>query len=155
MPWTTRILVVANETACAPELLEALQARNNTDHAEFTLVMPVGTRREDSRARLEAALKRMRTEGLRVDGCLGSIDPLVAVTEVFDPARFDEIVVSTLPAELSRWLACSLPRRVERLTGMPVVHVEASRHYCELLDEQPVAERGANAHLSHAYTASR
>ena len=36
------------------------------------------------------------------------------------------MVVSTLPTHLSRWLKLDLPRRVERATGLPVQHVEAS-----------------------------
>ena len=45
---------------------------------------------------------------------------------VWDPAKFDEIVVSTLPTGTSKWLQIDLPHRVERITGMPVEHVVAS-----------------------------
>ena len=39
---------------------------------------------------------------------------------------YDEIVVSTLPGSISKWLKLDLPHRVERSTGLPVTHVEAS-----------------------------
>jgi hypothetical protein len=53
------------------------------------------------------------------------IDPFTAVVEIWNPARFDEIVVSTLPASTSRWMQAGLPGRIERHTGALVRHVEA------------------------------
>jgi hypothetical protein len=47
-----------------------------------------------------------------------------AVLEVWSPAAFDEVIVSTLPASTSRWLQTGLPRRIERYTGALVRHVE-------------------------------
>jgi hypothetical protein len=38
---------------------------------------------------------------------------------------FDEIIVSTLPAGLSRWVKKDVPRRIARLTDMPVTTVQA------------------------------
>ena len=43
--------------------------------------------------------------------------------EVWDPKRYDEIVVSTLPMRFSKWLHAGLPERIERITGAPVTHV--------------------------------
>jgi hypothetical protein len=53
-------------------------------------------------------------------------DPLVAVQEEWDPIRFDEVIVSTLPMNTSRWLRVDLPRRVANVTGVSVKHVVAS-----------------------------
>jgi hypothetical protein len=39
--------------------------------------------------------------------------------------KFDEVVVSTLPTGVSRWLGLDLPRRLEKLTGVSVLHVVA------------------------------
>jgi hypothetical protein len=47
------------------------------------------------------------------------------VLDVWNPAQFDEIIVSTLPASTSRWMRSGLPRRVEQRTGALVRHVEA------------------------------
>jgi hypothetical protein len=78
----------------------------------------------DARARLDEALERMRARGLEsVDGSVGDPDPVVAVMEVWDPMRFDEVVVSTLPTGSSRWLGLDLPHRLEKLTSVPVRHV--------------------------------
>jgi hypothetical protein len=50
---------------------------------------------------------------------------MTAVTAIWDPERFDEVIVATLPQQLSRWLRLDLPRRVERLTARSVRHVVA------------------------------
>jgi hypothetical protein len=38
---------------------------------------------------------------------------------------YDEVIVSTLPVKVSKWLKLDLPHRVERGTGLPVTHVVA------------------------------
>jgi hypothetical protein len=79
--------------------------------------------------RLEEALEAMRGAGLaKVEGRVGDPDPVVAAMEVWDPMVFDEIVVSTLPTGVSRWLGLDLPRRLEKLTGVTVRHVVAQPH---------------------------
>jgi hypothetical protein len=51
---------------------------------------------------------------------------MVAVQDVWDPRRFDEIIVATLPTGVSRWMAADLPHRVERFSGARVAHVVAA-----------------------------
>jgi len=66
----------------------------------------------------------MRDAGLdNVDGHVGDPDPIVAVMEIWDPLKFDEIIVSTLPTGSSRWMGIDLPHRLEKLTAVPVRHV--------------------------------
>ena len=129
MPWKYSVLVIANVTAGSDELLDALKGRAEEGPAQFTLLLPAtgGGRggREAAAVRLEAALERMREAGLEVHGRVGDSDPLAAVYDVWDPRKWDEIVVATLSGEESRWLDIDLPRRIERITGMPVVHVVA------------------------------
>jgi hypothetical protein len=68
----------------------------------------------------------MRAAGLEVDGSLArGADPLSAVHEAWDPAKYDEIVVCTLPTGVSKWLQVDLPHRVAKLTDAPVTHVVA------------------------------
>jgi GABA permease len=81
---------------------------------------------ESARRRINAALGRLREGGLEVQARVGDPDPVVALRDAWDPARYDEIIVSTLPSRVSRWLQIDLPRRAERLTGAPVLHVEAA-----------------------------
>jgi hypothetical protein len=54
---------------------------------------------------------------------VGAPDPLEAVRDAIARQKVDEVIVSTLPPGLSRWLRRGLPQQVERLTGLPVTHV--------------------------------
>jgi hypothetical protein len=120
--WEFSVLVVANVTASSDELLAALRERAEAGACRFTLVMP-GTG-ADRNERLGAALERMRAAGLdNVDGSIGDADPVVAVMDVWDPMKFDDIVVSTLPTGSSRWMGLDVPHRLEKLTSVPVRHV--------------------------------
>jgi hypothetical protein len=108
MSWKTRILVVANVTADSDALLAALRERLDRGPASFVLLVPATGGGPEGRAAagrsLEAALGRMREAGLDVDGEVGDADPVAAVSDVCHPGEFDEIVVSTLPAQASKWL---------------------------------------------------
>jgi hypothetical protein len=44
---------------------------------------------------------------------------------VWDPGRFDEIVVSTFATGASRWMQVDLPHRVAKLTDCTVRHIES------------------------------
>ena len=128
MVWTSNVLVVASVTATSTELLQALQQRSQSSATSVTLVVPAtpfGEGRNAARERLREALELLRAAGLNADGHLGNYDPMVAVTDTWDPNRYDEIIVSTLPASVSKWLGADLPRRVERHTGAIVTHVVA------------------------------
>jgi hypothetical protein len=129
MPWTTRVLVVANRTAASDELARALKERTELGPCEFRLLVPAPLQseggKEAAKRTMREAVEHLRSQGLNVEGRVGDHDPVVAVHEVWDPGEFDEVVVSTLPTGASRWLALDLPRRIGRLTGVPVTHVVA------------------------------
>jgi hypothetical protein len=124
MAWEFSVLVVANVTATSDELLEELRRLDARGACRFTLVMPRSG--GDARQRLDEALEALRAGGLsKVTGRVGDPDPVVAAMDVWDPMQFDEVVVSTLPTGVSRWLGLDLPRRLEKLTGVAVQHVVA------------------------------
>jgi GABA permease len=126
MAWKRSVLVLANITAASDELLEALRRKSEAEPATFTLIIPaspLGEERAAAAAKLQEALDRLHAAGLEADGSVGDCDPLVAVTEAWDPKRYDEIVVSTLPMKFSKWLAASLPARIGKMTDAPVTHV--------------------------------
>src|SRR5581483_12510949 len=100
MAWKRNVLVVANVTATSDELLSTLKARAERQRASFTLVVPAtpfGGGRAAAQSMLDSALEQLRAAGLEAEGNIGNGDPIVAVTEAWDPKHFDEIIVSTLP----------------------------------------------------------
>jgi hypothetical protein len=133
MSWTTKVLVIANRTVDSDEVREAIVRRAAAGPLQVTLVAPasggassVRERRAVTEQRLERAVRRLREAGVAVEGIVGDADPMVAVQEAWDPRRFDEIIVATLPTGASRWMAADLPRRVERFSGARVAHVVAA-----------------------------
>ena len=145
MAWKTSVLVVANVTATSQELLDVLIARANREPTSFTLVVPAtpfGGGREAAESKLVEAVEQLRAAQLEVDGSVGNPDPIVAVSEIWDPKRYDEIIVSTLPMQLSKWLHAGLPERIERLTGAPVAHVVSQPRKTMQTQPAPVHEEG-------------
>lgn len=120
------ILVVANQTALSAGLSAALRARLEEGPAVFTLVVPLG-HAADAQGEAERLAAGLREAGLSVRAIAGDIDPLCAVVDVYTPAEFDEIIVSTLSAWESRWMKTGLPQRIARQTGALVRHVEVGR----------------------------
>ena len=130
MTWTTSVLVVANVTAGSEELLEAMRARAATGPTRFTLLVPrsaAAARAAGDADAVEAVVAGMRDAGLEVDSVVADADPIVAVSETYDPRQHDEIIVATLPVGDSKWLQIDLPHRVARMTSAPVTHVIAGR----------------------------
>jgi hypothetical protein len=131
------VLVVANQTAESDQLLEALRRRAEQSPCKFHLLVPstphgtawatdMHSGGEEAGEHLKRAVERYRDAGLEVDeGKLGDPDPVAAVHDAVNFKDFDEIIVSTLPKHLSKWLRLDLPHRVEHATGKPVTHVEA------------------------------
>lgn len=132
-----QILVVANRTAESEELLDAMRARTEQGECAFTLLVPATPHgvswaadmhagSPEAEAHMKNAVARMREAGLNVDdGKVGDPDACAAVQDVVNFAQFDEVIVSTLPRHVSKWLKVDLPHRVERVTGLPVTHIEA------------------------------
>ena len=146
----SRVLVVANVTATSAELLAALLERGEV---RAKLLIPASgpglSGREAMRPRLEQALAAWREAGIECEGEVGDQNPLEAVHEAWEPGRFDEVIVSTLPTQTSKWLQHDLPHRIARLTDVPVVHVVALSMRPERPHEPaPVRERPALGPLS-------
>jgi GABA permease len=83
----------------------------------------VGTREQgiaEAKSRLDTELVRLRQIGATADGAVGDPDPVKAIEEVLVKRAFDEIILSTLPQGISRWLALDLPHRIRRRTDIPL-----------------------------------
>jgi hypothetical protein len=127
MAFAKNILVVANVTATSDELRQMLAERAAQEPVAITLLIPAGSADlTGAQQQASDAVTKLRDAGLEVTGLVGNSDPVIAVGEIWDPRRYDEIIVSTLPIGLSKWLRAGLPERIYTLTGAPVTHVVAS-----------------------------
>jgi hypothetical protein len=148
------VIVLANRTADAPELIGALVHRGQRGPIVATLVMPAtgpgASARAEAKERLAVVLDAWRAAGIeRCDGVVCDPVPLEALTEVWDPMRHDEVVVCTLPGQSSKWVRSDLPHAVARHTGVSVLHVVARDRDAEPhTSPAPVHEKPAMGPLS-------
>jgi hypothetical protein len=139
----TRVLVVANKTAATPALLAAVRERAARGPATFTLLVPnpahglhrvvdpEDTDESEGEHVLELALPLIEdAAGGKVEGLIGSTAPLTAIEDAVNLHGFDEIIISTLPTRVSRWLKLDLPSKAKGL-GLPVTTVTAQGREAE------------------------
>jgi hypothetical protein len=74
----------------------------------------------EAKSNLDTELHRLREIGATADGAVGDPDPMKAIEKTLAQRRFDEIILSTLPPGISRWLAWDLPHRVRARTDVPL-----------------------------------
>jgi hypothetical protein len=132
-----RVLVLAHRTAAAPSLIEAVRDRAAAGPCRFTLLVPASPHglhrvvdpedhgRDEAEAVIDLALPHLEeAAGGPMDSMVGAPEPLAAVEDALNRERYDEVIVSTLPTRVSRWLHLDLPRKVAGL-GLPVTTVTA------------------------------
>jgi hypothetical protein len=136
---SAHVLVVAHRTAATPALLEAVRERAERGPATFHLLVPNPAPADwhprhpgrDEKLRegehvLALALPLIDdASGGRADGSVSMRhDPMDAIEETLHDEDFDEIILSTLPHSVSRWLHVDLPHRVAHL-GLPLTTIVA------------------------------
>ncbi|MDT7633139.1 MAG: hypothetical protein QOI50_5069 [Pseudonocardiales bacterium] len=134
MDAASRVLVIANRTADCQELIEQLVARHRVGPIAVTMLAPAVWEVQDPHGGTESACRRLRAarrllqaRGIEVSCVTGDPDPMTAFEREWQRGRYDEVIVSTLPAHLSKWLRIDLPHRVgHAVPGVPVTHVIAS-----------------------------
>jgi hypothetical protein len=138
MPEPAHVLVVAHQTAATPGLLDAVRERAARGPARFHLVVPQqahGMHKvvdpedagvDEAQRVLEVALPKLsEAAGQEVTGSVGDAEPLSAIQDAVNLGDYDEIIVSTLPLGISRWLKLDLISKTRGL-GLPVTHVAAT-----------------------------
>ena len=132
-----RYLVVANQTLGGEHLLRLLQERVEAGPCALHVLVPASAdpteaphdevqERLLANRRLEDALERFGDLGAEVTGEVGDHRPADAIRDVLlRGEEFDEIILSTLPAGVSRWLRLDVVSQVDRAVDLPVTHVIA------------------------------
>ena len=134
---STRVLVVANKTAATPQLIECVRQRAAKGPCEFTLLVPNTTHglhkvvdpedqsHNEAEAVIELAIPLLEeAAGAPVDAMIGVPEPLAAIQDAVNLHGFDELIISTLPTRVSKWLHLDLPSKAAGL-GLPVTTVTA------------------------------
>jgi len=131
----TSVLIVAHQTAATPALLDAVRERAHRGPSKFHLLVPRRRRSGDRTANpqeigahearevLHDTLPQLsEAAGTEVAGDIGETDPLKAIEDALGRGHYDEIIVSTLPLGVSRWLKNDLVSKAQAF-GLPVHHV--------------------------------
>jgi hypothetical protein len=132
---TSRVLIVAHKTAATQPLLDAVRERAARGQCVFTLLVPNATHglhkvvdpEDQAESEAHTVLGRAlplleRAAGAPVEGLIGDPDPIAAVHDAINLHGFDEVIISTLSAKVSRWLRLDLPSKVAGM-GLPVTTV--------------------------------
>jgi GABA permease len=134
------VLVIANETAASPALIDALLDEAAHEELRVTVIAPVSaprhgyvvyqdTRRAAASRRLEKTLGLLRDHSIPAQGFVVETTPIAAVKDALqqlEPAP-DEIIVSTHGETRSSWLRRDVVSEITRAAGsIPVRHVMAS-----------------------------
>lgn len=139
----SRVLVLANETVAADELLDELRRIDRAGHAQYFVCVPANpidtgqamhkgavfiweATVQAAQARLDYTLLTLRSEGLQAEGSLGDYRPLRALAEAVRDFAPDQIVISTLPVEQSTWLRYDVVDRARTDYQIPVTHIITS-----------------------------
>jgi hypothetical protein len=94
-------------------------------HGMHKVVDPEDAGEDDAQRVLDEALPKLsQAAGADVTGSLGDAEPLSAIHDAINLGEYDEIIISTLPKRISRWLKLDLVSKTKGL-GLPVTHVEA------------------------------
>ena len=131
-----RFLVVGNQTLGSEQFRAVIRERVAAGPCRFHVVVPATRPRDHvfwsegeatavACRRLDEAVARMHAEGAITTGEVGDANPVLAVIDVLRREGFDEIILSTLPPGLSRWIHQDLPHRLARRTSLRVCHVVA------------------------------
>ncbi len=153
----SRILVVANRTLGSDDLLQAIRDRMTKGPCEFTLLVPATphahrettmealTRRitnmpvtdeargtseadyEHAQGQVEFGIEQLQRLGAQVNGEVGDANPVKAVEDALSRQKYDEIILSTLPSGMGRWLGQDVPHKVKRKFKGPVAVIPVTR----------------------------
>ncbi len=140
-----RYLIIANQTLLSPGLEQLVHHKIAESPCEFHILVPqsaalafhvdpsgpvdptlravtesYAVAREEAHARLDSFRRLFDDVGDVLTAEVAVGDPVLATRRVMERSSFDEIIVSTLPPGISRWLRLDIPSRIERAFKVPV-----------------------------------
>ena len=129
-------LVVANQTLGGTALAKVITERAKMEAVTFHVVVPAtepadehppaaGTASENAQRRLLEALERLKAAGVEATGEVGAADPMQAIGDALKAQSHTGLIISTLPAGVSRWLHIDQPHRAAREFNLLVEWIEA------------------------------
>jgi hypothetical protein len=123
----THTLVVATQTVNSKDLVDRLEQRAKDRPHRYTFICPRSgaISREEVCSRLAATLAEMYRNEIDATGQPMSPDPFYAVKNAIEHYRIDDLLISTLKGEQSKWLQEGLIEKVQALTDDPVEHIES------------------------------
>jgi hypothetical protein len=123
----THTLVVATQTVNSQDLVNRLEERAREKPHRYTFICPRSgaISREEVSSRLAATLAEMYRNEIDATGQPMSPDPYHAIENAIEHYRIDDILISTLKGEQSKWLQEGLIEKVQNLTDKPVEHIES------------------------------
>ena len=135
-------LIVANQTLASPTVASVIAERVAAGPARFHVVVPATPvqhgltwseeeAHDAARGRLEIAIARLHELGVEASGEVGEKDPVAAVRDALREHPSDEIILSTLPPGISRWLGQDVPARLKGAVTVPVTVLTAPRELVE------------------------
>jgi hypothetical protein len=137
----THTLVVATQTVNSRDLVARLEERAKEKPHRYTFICPRSgaISREEISSRLAATLAEMYRNEIDATGQPMSPDPFHAIKNAIEHYRIDDILISTLKGEQSKWLEEGLIEKVESHTDMPVEHLESGTEPAASSEEEPAA----------------
>jgi hypothetical protein len=123
----THTLVVATQTVAGADLVEHLKQKAAERPHRYTFISPPSGQlsREEVCERLARTLAELYRSDIDATGQPMSPAPLAAIQNAIEHYRVDEVLISTLAGEQSKWLEEGLIDQVRAMTDKPVEHVEA------------------------------
>ena len=127
-------LLIANLTLGGDALWEQVVSRLSAGDCRFHVMVPAthdplaNTWSEEeataaARQRLERTLTRLQELGAEATGEVGDFRAIDAALDALRAHSYDEVIVSTLPPTVSRWLRVDFVSRLRRAVDVPVTHV--------------------------------
>src|SRR5215213_10348346 len=140
-------LVVATKTVAAPDLVNRLKERDQIRPNRFTIISPRAENVSEGQVvrDLASTLAELYRSEIDATGQPMSPDPFHAVKNAIEHYRIDDILISTLKGEQSKWLQEGLIEKVQAITDKPVEHIEAGTERAASSAAEPAAVGAAEA----------